>query len=60
MSELKPCPFCGCKPKIKQERSYISGIFYSISHNPYCSVEIICLGDTEKEVADKWNRRAET
>lgn len=50
--ELKPCPFCGAKPRTFVEPDggcHIRCWFCGSAH---------AYGRTEKEAAEKWNRRA--
>ncbi len=55
MSELKPCPFCGCI--VKQARhKYQGGIGYFIDGNHADDCPLAYLDIMETEVA--WNRRA--
>lgn len=71
MSELKPCPFCGVKVKIKPFWMNMTGLpsLQNIANNdPPSGYEIIhvaddhtisVVGKKEKEVIEKWNKRAE-
>lgn len=58
--ELKPCPFCGTKPKIE---NWSSGRFmYMVKcNNPDCPVptEGYPAGHDLAEVKEEWNRRAD-
>lgn len=53
MAELKPCPFCGKKPKYKVDEFSIEP--YRISCN-HCFFTL--YGATEKEVVERWNKRS--
>ena len=54
MSELKPCPFCGCEDI--EEFNFCGDLFYVQCTN--CSG---CVGacDTAEEAVEEWNRRDE-
>jgi Lar family restriction alleviation protein len=58
--ELKPCPFCGGKPHVAQER-YTE--HYHLTHtckgrNPQIHIHS-GLYSTKTEAAEAWNRRAD-
>lgn len=54
MSELKPCPFCGCKATVKKENPY-DGDY--VAGCRWCN--IWKRGRTPEEAAYEWNKRAE-
>ena len=57
MSELKPCPFCGCKAEIK--RIPVNTIQrYSVSCM-VCDAALDKLFMNEEFAIDAWNRRAD-
>lgn len=74
MSELKPCPFCGnvmdgypdYTISFKRDRRKIFGVYHEICklHCNRCGCEISQAGcnkeAAEQNVANLWNRRAET
>ncbi len=61
-TELKPCPFCGGKARVRdatieEQGSVVNGNFYK-----FCGCEHYCaemFGYTEEEAIKKWNRRAD-
>lgn len=62
MSELKPCPFCGCKADLIENVGRSKGrpkAFHPCCHNKDC---IMFVGatwyETEKVAINAWNRRA--
>jgi len=57
MSELKPCPFCGSKPKIftLKRKGYVD-IHYIECVNRKCN-EPFSKAYDEEEVVKKWNTR---
>lgn len=58
MTELKPCPFCGCKT-IKE---YIPSVYERGNDaEVYCDSELcgaMVRGDSIEICREKWNRRA--
>ena len=62
MSEMKPCPFCGGKPRLQK---------YESGHDePFVSWRVVCLGpdggcfgtagileDEQQDAIDAWNTR---
>lgn len=58
MCELKPCPFCGGKPRV-QEHRYVG---YASTFGVVC-LDCCCetrpFFDTEEEAIKAWNRRVE-
>lgn len=62
---LKPCPFCGKTPLVEKNIKDCVN-FYSLEHccfthkrgNYLACARIAFFGDTKKEVAELWNRRA--
>ena len=68
MGELKPCPFCGCyifgeldvgmcvDPAAYWDSAMRGEISWYVSCN-HCGV--IMKGDSQQDVIDKWNRRAD-
>ena len=63
MGELKPCPFCGGEAilrKVATGRSRSGYEYYIRCGNLKCPVYVVtCNRDTEDEVIENWNRRAE-
>ena len=68
MSELKPCPFCGCSMKISKGK-YPNGddrIEPYGWHDSECPLNHVLWSyypedrDTEESITEAWNRRAET
>lgn len=54
--KLKPCPFCGKKPKTLTSEF---GKRHNIEcRNPDCHCTVFASGTTKEEAAVKWNRRA--
>ena len=55
---LKPCPFCGGKPRYGQQLDLNRGIFLKWV---YCTECLSCTGRSENraEVTRAWNRRVE-
>ena len=63
MSELKPCPFCGSKPRTYTVSSrYVDTERYAVRWKVMCGREDCCilLNDfaNEGEAIAAWNRRA--
>lgn len=65
MSELKPCPFCGCDMKLK---SVLMADAKTVRYNPTgnhkngCQLKFVAfIGNptTKKAATKKWNRRAD-
>lgn len=56
MTDLKPCPICGGKAKIK--RQYILGIDHVIFCQS-CRAEWCDLYTPKDTLVEKWNKRAE-
>ena len=62
---LKPCPFCGA-PLLIEYNMKENGGRYEIKHtcfthkrgNYLACADIVFCGDTKREVAELWNRRA--
>ena len=56
MAELKPCPKCGCVPRL----SYACGEFFVVggSDCPMCG-GLKEMHATEEQEAEAWNRRAD-
>lgn len=55
MKKLKPCPFCGRKPKVHKT----NGIFWINCPNKKCGVSSATLTKlNETDVVEIWNRRA--
>ena len=56
-NKLKPCPFCGRKPKICKRPKFPKGLEWSI----YCDRDNVrvhtCSMETRKEAIAAWNRR---
>ena len=57
MSELKPCPFCGCSATVLAKQIYSEKILFVVA----CDV---CGGKTRgfhgsKEAIEAWNRRVD-
>lgn len=57
MDELKPCPFCGGKAKIRSEKYWQP----NVRRNVICTNCFANTGwyKTEDEAIEAWNRRAE-
>lgn len=57
MAELKPCPFCGCKAEILQDRLNIVGIEYV--YHVECSLCGAKSGGalSKQQAIEKWNWR---
>lgn len=55
MDELKSCPFCGGKAKIRGEKYWRP----RVSRNVICTKCFSCSGwfDTEEEAVEAWDRR---
>lgn len=61
MDNLKPCPFCGYKPKIKHDLNSQNEPFYQMRHDCMCllsEIRTFCY-KTEEEAISAWNRRAD-
>ena len=64
---LKPCPFCGAPLTIDYNMEP-HGNGYKIQHtcfahklgNYLACASVVVYGDTKREVAELWNRRAKT
>jgi Lar family restriction alleviation protein len=54
MSKLKPCPFCGHKPRIGP---FASAITIHCA-NEYCDVGVETSAITEAGAIEQWNKRA--
>lgn len=62
---LKPCPFCGA-PLLIEYNMKENGGGYEIKHNCFAHrqgnylacADIVFYGNTKREVAELWNRRA--
>ena len=62
IQELKPCPFCGSKPILKEAKSMYSDMtaFYVRCDNYNCPVTVAtCNRDTPEEAFELWNTRAQ-
>ena len=63
MTDLKPCPFCGCEMSIAiMDYNLVKIKHYSIVHpNNGCILENYesCETSARGELVDKWNRRAD-
>ena len=64
MTELKPCPFCGGKPKIIYDASgapsgvhCLCGAYVRFLFMPKVVGET--FGETQKRIEERWNRRME-
>jgi len=58
MEKLKPCPFCGEMPKLREVPSMASWVIYCDSDS--CGVRSETRpADTKAEVIAAWNRRDE-
>ena len=59
MAELKPCPFCGGKPKIITfKHSYSRFLIYQIMcFSCYTQPRFFVRGETEQKAIEAWNRR---
>lgn len=56
--EIKPCPFCGSKPKIKFDKD--DGTYSIFCYEPYCPITFVeGHYKTEAEAKAEWNTRAE-
>lgn len=61
MNELKPCPFCGNRPRVKSDLNSEDKPFYQVRHdcmNLLSQIKTFCY-KTEPEAIAAWNRRAE-
>lgn len=65
MDKLKPCPFCGYQPKLKDEDTLYpltrnGDLWNAVCAEPYggCSAHI--LGRTKEEAIKAWNTRPPT
>lgn len=61
MVELKPCPFCGGKAQIWEERVGNRTIFHVSCENENCGVIVETrdsFGATRESAAAAWERRA--
>ena len=56
--KLKPCPFCGTKPKVRKQG--ITWEVHCIQNSLDCGVVIFAFGETEKQAIENWNRRKES
>ena len=55
---LKPCPFCGCMPKLSLGK--IAPGFFQIecvSSQNKCPAYLYVIGLTEEEATERWNTR---
>ena len=61
--ELKPCPFCGGKAKVRSEDRKKGKAYWAHCAEPIetgCDVRpVTCRFDTPEEAAEAWNRRAD-
>lgn len=55
MDEMKPCPFCGRRGRIKK---YSDDRYRAVCSNHICPVESFDY-HTEQEAKDWWNKRRE-
>lgn len=59
MSELKPCPFCGNKPRIKNGTNSEDNPYFQVVHdcpNLWNMMETFCYA-TETAAIERWNHR---
>lgn len=60
-NQLKPCPFCGIKPKISNYYNEAFGRTYTFkdNHKEDCFLSDVKLGEeySKKKLIEKWNRR---
>lgn len=54
--ELKPCPFCGKKPRLWGASPF--GPYYVTCENRKCKVFVDCAADTREQVVEAWNTRS--
>lgn len=58
MTELKPCPFCGAFPVIRENHSGSTFVVECV--NELCRLQVkSCLTETEEAAIEIWNTRAE-
>lgn len=56
-SVLKPCPFCGSKMKLIQNREYKRLEVRHVNRGDDCPMYKTWLYDTEEAAVEAWNRR---
>lgn len=56
MTELKPCPFCGKKPRIIKHEFYGCRDTFGIKCS--CGSEGYQFWETAQKATEEWNRRA--
>ena len=57
MTALKPCPFCGCKPKVGSEPTRTCYFVHCAAHRCMAFAETHRY-NTRAEAIAAWNRRA--
>ena len=59
MTMLKPCPFCGERVKIINDKFLDNNHFFIKCPTTDCITEYFCSTDDKKELIKAWNRRSE-